>query len=524
MQEEASVARSCERVVENSGGDKTGSRRLRRSFRLCVAASVVFTTVLWLSERTLRYDLNESQFIIALTHETESARAILRHVVKRDAELKEYPTARYVAALAEREEDDLILPTYEQACKLDPTDSFLALRYGCRLFIEERYADARSRFREAAVQQSKNSLPKYLEAVGLSFANSENGDFSESLALIAKANAGADTVGFPQPLWTASLPARGVWYERLRRQIQDECCAPIYKYADAVLGHAKRQVNLKQVQNWDHWLETLQQMGERLAFSGEPGSIQATAGVRIQLGALGYRERISALDTGVPAENLVERRAKLESILDLLNQFEQNRDAAIAADGRGFVFPLRLLAATAAVVFAAYCLSTLLARLAGARRTAWEIPHSRLGLGSMAVVSAAFLALLIVISLLQFYHKGPLDLDAGKVLPVSPLFSGVRAIWLAVLALELVFGLIYPALQLNRGSVPTAAKAIYFSFLRRYFGVQFGLLLCLISIWVIGYRVFTSLYPWQLEILTTGLGDEERGVIELVMSLLSIRT
>ncbi|MCJ7837591.1 MAG: hypothetical protein MUP61_00045, partial [Burkholderiales bacterium] len=362
--------------------------------------------------------------------------------------------------------------------------------------------------------------------------NGEDGDFSESLALIAKANASGDSVAFPQPLWTPSLPASGVWYERLRRQIQDECCAPIYKYADAVLGHAKRQVNLKQVQNWDHWLATLQQMGERIAFSGEPGSIQATAGVRVQLGALEYREKISAFDTGSPAANLVERRAKLESILDLLNQFEQNRDAAIAADSRRFVFPLKLLAGTVGVIFAAYCLASLLARLAGARRTAWVVPHSRLGLGSMAIVNAAFLALLIVISLLQFYHKGSLDIEAGKVLPVSPMFGGVRGIWLTILALELVFGLIYPALQINRGSVPSdpatapkaCARAVYFSFLRRYFGVQFGLLLCLVSIWVIGYRVFTSLYPWQLEILTTGLGDEERGVIQLVMSLLSLRS
>jgi hypothetical protein len=512
----------------NGGGDKTGSRRMRRSFRLCVAGCVLFMSVLWLSERTLRYDLNESQFIIALTHETESARAILRHVVKRDAELKEFPTARYVAALAEREEDDLILPTYEQACKLDPTDSFLALRYGCRLFLQEKYADARSRFREAAVQQSKNSLPKYLEAVALSFANGENGDFSESLALIAKANAGADTVAFPQPLWSPSLPARGVWYERLRRQIQDECCAPLYKYADTVLGQAKRQINLKQVDKWDHWLETIQQMGERIAFSGEPGSIQATAGVRIQLGALEYREKISAFETGVPAAGLVERRARLESILDLLNQFEQNRDAAIAADSRRFVFPLKLLGATIAAILAAYCLSSLLGRVFGAKRTAWVLPHSRLGLGVMGGINGAFLVLLIAISLLQFYHKGPLDLEAGKILPVSPVFGGVRAMWFAILAFELAFGLAYPALQMNRASAtlspPPASRCVYASFFRRYFGIQFGLALCLISIWVIGYRVLTSLYPWQLEILTTGLGEEERGAIQLVMSLASLGT
>jgi len=518
--------------VEIPGGDKTGSRRMRRSFRLCVAACVAFTLVLWLAERTLRYDLNESQYIIALTHETESSRAILRHVVKRDAETREYPTARYVAALAEREEEDLILPTYEKASKLDPADSFLALRYGCQLFLDQRYADARMKFREAAVQQPKNSLPKYLEAVALSFANSEEEDFSESLALIAKANAGGSPVTFPQPWWAPSLPARGVWYQNLRREIQDECCAPLYQYADAVFARAKRQVNLKQVQNWDNWLATIQTMGERLAFSGAPGSIQATAGVRIQLNALEYREKISALDTGAPAARLVERRAKLESILDLLIKFEQNRQAAIAADRARFVFPLKLVGLTLGVLFAAYVISSLLARLNGARRVAWVLPHSGMGLASMALANTLFLVLLVAVGLLQFYHDQPLDPQGGHVLPVSPLFANLRTVWLAVLALELVFGLVYPALHLNRGgaavraTVPSAVtmpsgRVIYFSFFRRYFGVQLGLLLCIVSAWIIGFRVFTSLYPWQLEILTTGLGDQERAVVDLVMSLIS---
>lgn len=518
--------------AEIPGGDKTGSRRKRRSFRLCVTACVAFTMVLWLAERTLRYDLNESQYIIALTHETESARAILRHVVKRDAETREYPTARYVAALAEREEDDLILPTYEKACKLDPADSFLALRYGCRLFLQERYADARMKFREAAVQQPKNSLPKYLEAVALSFANGEEEDFGESLALVAKANAGGSPVTFPRPWWAPSLPASGVWYQKLRRQIQDECCAPIYQYADAVFARAKRQVNLKQVQNWDNWLATVQSMGERLAFSGAPGSIQATAGVRMQLEALDYREKISALDTGTPAARLVERRAKLESILDLLNKFEQNRQAAIAADRQRFVFPLKLVGLTLGLLFAAYLVSSLLARLNGARRVAWVLPHSRIGIRSMYTINSLFLILLIAISLLQFYHGQPLDPQAGHVLPMSPLFDNLRIVWLALLGFELVFGLVYPALQLNRGGAALSApgepagpfppgRVVYFSFFRRYFGVQLGLLLCVVSVWIIGFRVFTSLYPWQLEILTTGLGDEERAVINLVMSLVS---
>ena len=190
------------------------------------------------------------------------------------------------------------------------------------------------------------------------------------------------------------------------------------------------------------------------------------------------------------------------------------------------MFPLKLLGVTLTFVFGAYLVAGVLARVGGARRAGWAIPHSRLGLGVMAAVNAGFLTLLTVMSLLQFYHKSGLDLEAGNVLPVSPLFGSVRVVWLAVLAIEVVFGLVYPMLQVTRASVLSSQgvtrKAVYFSFLRRYFGVQFGLTLCLMSIWVIGYRVLTTIYPWQLEILTTGLGEEERNMIQLVMSLLSL--
>ncbi|MCX5770167.1 MAG: hypothetical protein NTZ09_07845, partial [Candidatus Hydrogenedentes bacterium] len=159
-------------------------------------------------------------------------------------------------------------------------------------------------------------------------------------------------------------------------------------------------------------------------------------------------------------------------------------------------------------------------------RTDWVLPHSRLGLAAMALVNGLFLVFLASLALLPFNHGAAVE-EAGAAGSVSPLLGTIEVLWMAVVLLELVFGLVYPALQLNaakRQAAPLCFKTVYFSFLRRYYGVQFGLLLATISIWVIGYRVLRSLYPWQLEILTTGMGNEEMAVIRVVMSLLTLKS
>jgi tetratricopeptide (TPR) repeat protein len=278
--------------------DVAGARRARRSFRFCVTASVLLAVMLWFSERYLRFELTESQYIAALTLPTESARAILRNVVKRDAAEHDSPAPKYLEALAEREEEDNVLPAYDKAYKLDPTDVFLVIRYGCALVRAGRYAEAQQRFREAGLLPTENALPKYLEAAAMAFSEPANGNLTASLALLAKANTGDNPVEFPMPLWSGELPARGVWYNKLRRRVADECCAPLYKYAELVLSQAKHQIGLRRVQYWDSWLSTLETMGQRLAVGNQIGAIQATAGIRIQLGAIEQREAIARIEPG----------------------------------------------------------------------------------------------------------------------------------------------------------------------------------------------------------------------------------
>ena len=525
-------------------GDVSGARRTRRSFRLCVAACVLFAGMLWFSERYLRYDLCESQYMMALTLVPESGRPILRQVVKRDAARRSSPTPKYVAALAEREEPDQILSYYDEAYKLDPKDSFLAIRYGCQLFRAERYDEARQRFREAGLDAPPNLLPQYLEAATLPWAEPSKGDTggnaggaSESLALIAKANSSENRVVFPPPLWSDPLPERGVWYQRLRRQIVDECCAPLYKYSDRVLATAKHQIALREIQYWDSWLATLQEMGTRLAFGNDvsgggahdaPTSVQATAGLHIQLAAIEQRLAIG-LAGGHEADraDLSERQDRLKSALALLNQFESTRDDRIAADRAKFVLPLILCWKSVALLVLAYLGAYSVSHALHAKRKGWTLPHARYAKRTLVGGCAALLLLLAVTAALPHTADG----HVGWLLTVIPV------LWWSVLAVLIAFGLAYPRWRLPRvdvaleragaGDNPGAGREArrqrrlaYVSFVRRYYGILCGLVLCLICVWAIAYRIVLTLFPWQIDLLITGLGKEEAEVVRQAMALL----
>ena len=137
--------------AENTGTplDHAGLRRGRRAFRYSVAACVFFGFALWFAEGYLRFDRAETQYRMSLTLHEASARPVLRNVVKRDAEANDPPNAKYVEALAAVEEPDMVLTVYEQAMRLNPRSSFLIINYGCALFLADRPAEARERFREA---------------------------------------------------------------------------------------------------------------------------------------------------------------------------------------------------------------------------------------------------------------------------------------------------------------------------------------------------------------------------------------
>jgi len=221
---------------------------------------------------------------------------------------------------------------------------------------------------------------------------------------------------------------------------------------------------------------------------------------------------------------------------------------------------LRLCGQTIAIFLLVYTFAYGLSWMMRVRRQSWALEHSRLGVRAFVIGQTALLLLLAVMALLQ----------SEPSVSVSALVV-VRMAWWALVAMLILFGSIYPHLRLSScaeavaksrerarrnaeenirlqadvslGSqgATSACKApsnglesspgvlraargarriAYLAFLRRYFGVLLGLFLCTVSLWAIAYRVATGLYPWQLEVLVTGLGTEEAELVQRVVAFL----
>jgi hypothetical protein len=96
------------------------------------------------------------------------------------------------------------------------------------------------------------------------------------------------------------------------------------------------------------------------------------------------------------------------------------------------------------------------------------------------------------------------------------------------------FGAFYPLFTLSHvGHVASAAESktalgvarrayrmAYVALLRRYYGTLVGLCAAAECVWVVAFRVWTSLYPWQINLLTTGAGDAEAEAVRSALALL----
>ncbi len=505
------------------GGDYAGARRNRRAFRFLVLTVLGLTLALWFAENYLRYDRSETQYRMALTLPDDSARAILRNVVKRDSEERESPNARYVEALAFIEEDDLVLERYQQAYELSPGDQSLAINYGCRLYLDGQYTEARERFREAGVLPPKNALPRYLEAAALAAGMEDQGDLSEPVAIVARANNSGDPVLFPQPSWHQSLPTTGASYAERLRRIADLCCAPLYSFRNLVLAHARKDIGVGRLRDLDAWLEKLEVMGARLVGNAQAGpehlaASQAIAGLQIQSDVLELR--LDILDQqNKPTKEALTRRVHLQQELKRLREFDNGRAERIDEVRESMLEPLLLAAATLAFFALLYLASAVSNRLTDSTRVAWALAHPRAGKVVLGVAGLSFLALLWALRMASY---------------TSADVRFLRGAWFAVAAITALFGLVHPAIALpsvrracenKHTETPPATlmsearanrRKAYTALMRRYYGVLVGIFICVLCVWTISHRVVYSLYPGQLNLLVSGARDAE---VQLVRSV-----
>ena len=486
----------------------------------------------------MRYDTPERLYLCALTKPPEQARVFLRQAVLHDEKIREFPTPKYLHALAEREESDKVLKAFTQAYQRDPGNASLAIRFGCRLFDAGAAEEAPARFREAGQNAPHNALPGYLEAAVLPWASKDLEDLRPSLALIAANNNSGKRVEFPRPLWSSELPRFGAWHATLCRNSIQRCTAPFYRFIELVANRSKEQTALHRRQQWDSWLGHVETMGDRIASgavhkdedgavqpTGAGAALQAELGLRIQLAALRERERFQKSAGGTGIEALIQHRLALEKALAALEAFEETRADRIALDERAYAMPLRLTSASLGVLFLLYSVCYGISRVLGSRGPGMAIPLGTTGRAAPLGASVAFFLLLAGGSAV---HR-----LAGEEQRWMVAFPTA---WWVLLGCLAVFGLVYPVLILPSASTvcqrengetrgPECLRAArkrcgaaWVVLTRRYYGMALGLLLCACCGWIVAHRVSVSLYPWQTGLLATSLVEEETVLVSDVLN------
>lgn len=524
------AARQPEFPEYGSGGDYAGARRSRRAFRYAVAATLVFTAVLWLAEQYLRYDETERLYLVALTREPESARILLRQAMKIDAATAERPTAKYAAALAEREEEERRLRAYEDAYELDPENAFLAMRFGCELFKHGEMRRAHTLFRAAYEHDPQNALPLYLEAATLPFIEEGNFHFEETFQLLERANVSGLPVEFQRPLWFSTLPQRSEWYARWRRQAVQDVLAPIQTFTAKLVELVEADLENDYAGVWGTRLEAIEAMGWRITHDSQPevGAPQAILGMTIQLQAIQLRRQIYALEEQNVAD-LAAKESKLEAALGVINQFEYAREEDVAAQKTALRIPLELVGKSFVLLLILYLVVYTASRIVHAGRQSWTLRHS---VWARAIIMGGCLILLLLLALAS-------TLGFRAYVNTAAL-NAVAYVWFAVVGAMAAAGAFYPAFLLplahqvvrDRTSdkeeserllawARRARRIAYVSLMRRYYGILTGSVGMVVCIWVLGFRIALGLYPWQTKLLAPGLGEFELEAVRRALSILT---
>jgi len=513
-------------------GDFIGARRMRRAFRWAVALVVAFTILLWIVEQFWRYPQEERLYLSALTLLPEQGRNFLREAVKVD-EAGSSPSSRYLEALAEREQSDLVISAYERAHKLDSENADLKIKFGCELIKAGQYVAARELFREAAEGGAHNGLAVYLEAAVLPLIDKTDPDYDGAITIIAQGNASGDRVTFPRPMWFPTLKRDGYWYANLRRQMVQHCGAPIETLTERMLEATERDLNENHVDQAIARLQALEGMGRRIATGaaelettrdGLAGGLpQVYLGLRTVALAVDARDRILRVTGASPDEELVRLGVRMETALREIDEFEQSRRMIIEDEEAKYQFPLLLIRNGLASLFICFLLAYALSKIIGGGGPAHNVRHSRLALIALLSCSTIIFLLLLVIAMVQRASLGNM--------PAANTFS---ALWWLSIAAGVLFGIVAPSLtlpsvatvlqrlpaELRTDAKPIQRKyrAAYLSLVKRYLGIQLGLAICAAGAWVILYRVSTSTYPWMSRLLATGMESKE---VELIRSILS---
>lgn len=514
---------SLQPVTEMPRCDTMRMRRSQRAFRMTVALAVLLTAAWWFAESYLRYDHSETQYRLALTLQRAQARPILRTVVRRETEKRDVPPALYVEALAEVEESAKILPAYAEALQLNPKSESLLINYGCRLYADGQYEEARERFREAGINPPRNVLPRYLESAALAAGFPEKEYLNDATALLARANSSSDPVIVPAPLWHDSLPRQGKGYLMSHYHLVDRIFHTIHASVSHFCAHLAEEVTVENAEEMDAYLAKLETMSQRL-LGAQPGDSppalpQLEHALQMQLEILEQREDFVERFELAPEEGREVRIHQLKALLADLESFSQAGEELSEKYSTRILLPFRLIIKGLILFSLCYFLSQLLLKLFHKNPDLPLLPVSPLG---RRLLFACFFLLFLLLSLFPALHG-----SNREFLGAYPLFLTGK--FLLYLPLALIVFLSYSTWQrclaIAREQEEKADWAqqkknrilVFLCLFRRYSGLLLGGLVICVSLWLTVSRIVHGAYPFQSALLPSGL---EKDIAALIASVL----
>ena len=511
------------------GGDLAGAHRKRRSFRLCVLSIALLTFGLWVGEHYIRYGTTESHYKNAITLPKPSARVLLLKAIEIDKSLNETQTAKYSQALAVRQEDDIILRTFDEAQLLDDRNSSFTLRHGSRLFIMGFPDKALAKYQKAELlleDAPPNALIGYLQSAAIAQQKGDSGAVNDAMVLAARTNNKDGDIIFPKPYWFFEYPEGGIQYAMLQREIVDESCAPLYAFNSIIAKAIVQKIEKEQFQDARTWIGQMQRMGDRLVRHAKPGgSLQALTGISIQLQVIELSEKLETAQLGAVTTETIEQRVKLANVRDQLIEYEAERDTNILMEVASMRRPSDLGFATWFLLVFIWLMAWFIYKLFHLQKSAWTLQHSPFG---KLVLGGGVVVLLILLTM----FSGLAHMDDHGYESVTFL----TYVWFVVVVLLVILGLIYPATMLTNIEdasrkagrpeeideiIPHARvvyRRVYASLTLRYYGILTGFYTMTLCLWFVLYRLTVGLFPWQINLLADGFLQRE---IELVQKLLT---
>ena len=507
--------------------DTMRQRRSQRAFRMTVALILFLSTAWWFAESYLRYDHSETQYRLALTLQRAQARPILRTVVRHETEKRDVPPALYVEALAEVEERDKILSTYAQALQLNPKSESLLINYGCRLYAEGHYDEARERFREAGINPPRNVLPRYLESAALAASFPEKEHLNDAAALLARANSSSDPLLVPAPLWHDSQPRQGKGYLMRHYHLMDRIFQTIHASVSRFCEYLDEEVARENVEEMDSYLEKLEVMSLRLlgtrTSDSPPALPQLEHALQIQLEVLQQRESfVERFD--LPGDNARrERIALLTELLADLDKFNEAGKELSDKYAQRIALPFRLILYHLITFSLFYFLTRIWLKFS---RKDSEQPVLPLSPWAKKLLFCGFLLFFLLLSLFPFIHG-----HNGDFMGLYPLLIAGKALLYLQLFLVLYFSYTTWRRFLSAADKEevkadwvrqkTVRIRLFMGLLRRYSGLLLGGLIICVGQWLRVSRIVHGAYPFQSVLLPSGLEMDISALITSIMERIS---